>query len=130
MGKIGTELMGNKNLCIPVAQGETIQEASMVAIGTDGYAVAAVKKEGLKVAGCAMKYVDNSKGKAGDEHVLVRRGAFFQNNDGTIKMTDLLKDCYVTDKNTVTITAEGSSRAGTILGVEENGVIVEMMGGF
>lgn len=125
--KIGTMLMGNKNICIPVAAKTIINEASMVAIDTDGFAVEAAKAEGLRVAGCAMKFVDNFKGEAGAAYVMVRRGAFLQRNDGTIKQTDLLKDCYVADENTVTITEKGSSKAGTILAVEEDGVIVEMM---
>lgn len=90
------------------------------------YAVEASKAEGLNVAGCAMRYTEN-EGAAGEEMVSVRRGAFVWNNDGTIENTDILKECYVSDAQTVTITAEGSSKAGVILAVEDDGVTVEML---
>ena len=48
-------------------------------------------------------------------------------NDGSIEETDILKDAYVSDEKTVTITADGSSRAGKILAVDTDGVTVEML---
>ena len=38
-----------------------------------------------------------------------------------------MKPCYVSDAQTVTITATGSSKAGVILGIEGDGVIVETL---
>lgn len=127
MDRAGNEKLSAMNLNIPVAAGETIAEAVMVAIGGDGYAVAAKKAAGLTVAGCAMRHTDNAAGSAGAVAVQVRRGAFVWNNDGSIKETDLLKDAYVSDEKTVTITADGSSRAGKILAVDPDGVTVEML---
>lgn len=126
MDRVGNEKMGSMELNIPVAASTTITEAHMVAINSDGYAVEASKAEGLNVAGCAMRYTEN-EGAAGEEMVSVRRGAFVWNNDGTIENTDILKKCYVSDAQTVTITAEGSSKAGVILAVEDDGVTVEML---
>lgn len=126
MDRVGNEKMGSMELNIPVAASTTITEAHMVAINSDGYAVEASKAEGLNVAGCAMRYTEN-RGAAGEEMVSVRRGSFVWNNDGTIKNTDILKECYVSDAQTVTITAEGSSKAGVILAVEDDGVTVEML---
>lgn len=126
MDRVGNEKMGSMELHIPVAASTTITEAHMVAINSDGYAVEASKAEGLNVAGCAMRYTEN-EGAAGEEMVSVRRGAFVWNNDGTIENTDILKECYVSDAQTVTITAEGSSKAGVILAVEDDGVTVEML---
>lgn len=126
MDRVGNEKMGSMELNIPVAASTTITEAHMVAINSDGYAVEASKAEGLNVAGCAMRYTEN-RGAAGEEMVSVRRGAFVWNNDRTIKNTDILKECYVSDAQTVTITAEGSSKAGVILAVEDDGVTVEML---
>ena len=126
MDRVGNEKMGSMELNIPVAASTTITEAHMVAINSDGYAVEASKAEGLNVAGCAMRYTEN-EGAAGEEMVSVRRGAFVWNNDGTIETTDILKECYVSDAQTVTITAEGSSKAGVILAVEDDGVTVEML---
>lgn len=126
MDRVGNEKMGSMELNIPVAASTTITEAHMVAINSDGYAVEASKAEGLNVAGCAMRYTEN-EGAAGEEMVSVRRGAFVWNNDGTIENTDILKECYVSDAQTVTITAEGSSKVGVILAVEDDGVTVEML---
>ena len=56
----------------------------------------------------------------------MKRGTFVWGNDGTIKETDILKPCYVKDERTVTITAEGSSMAGIILEVADDGVTVDM----
>ena len=98
----------------------------MAAIGADGYAVAATASAGLRVAGCVQKYCDNRNGADGEQSVSVKRGAFVWENDGTIKETDILKLCYIKDEKTVTITADGSSVAGTILTVEDDGVTVDM----
>ena len=120
MDRAGNEKLNVMGLQIPVAANTTITEACMVAINSDGYAVEASKTEGIKVAGCAMRYTENA-GADGEEMVPVRRGAFVWNNDGSIENTDILKDCYVSDAQTVTITA------GVILAVEDDGVTVEML---
>lgn len=125
MERAGNERSGNKNLMLPVAAGTKITEGTMVALGASGYAVPADKSPDLRVAGVALTYADNTSGADGQQYALARRGCFVLNNDGTIKETDILKDCYVSDETTVTITADGSSRAGLILGVEEDGVIIE-----
>ena len=125
MDRTGNQKLSAQDLVIPVAAGKVIREAELVAVGTDGYAVPASASTGLTVAGCAQRFADNSKGAAGDVTVLVRRGAFVWNNDGTIKGTDLLKDAYVSDAQTVTITSTGSSRAGKILAVDPDGITVE-----
>lgn len=126
MDRVGNEKMGAMDINIPVAASTKITEAHMVAINADGYAVEASKAADIKVAGCAIKYTEN-EGADGEKMVLVRRGAFVWNNDGTIENTDILKDCYVSDAQTVTITPEGSSKAGVILAVEADGVTVEML---
>ncbi|MCM1161501.1 MAG: hypothetical protein NC412_09785 [Roseburia sp.] len=127
MDRAGNEKLDSTNLMIPVAANTSITEATMVAINEDGYAVTASKAENLVVAGCAMRFADNSSGAAGAEMVHVRRGAFVWDNDGTINSTDILKDAYVSDGKTVTITATESSRAGKILAVDSDGVTVEML---
>ena len=127
MDRTGNQKLFHMDINIPVAEGETIAEATMVAITADGYAVTASKASGLTIAGCAMRLTDNVSGSAGAVKVPVRRGAFVWDNDGSIEETDILKDAYVSDGNTVTITADGSSRAGRILAVDPDGVTVEML---
>lgn len=127
MDRTGNQKLSNSDIYIPVAAGMVIHEAAMVAINTDGYAVMASKTAGQCVAGCAMKFTDNASGSAGALAVPVRRGAFVWNNDGSIKQTDILKDAYISDARTVTITADGTSKAGKIIAVDADGVTVEML---
>lgn len=123
MYRVGNQKLSSMDLLIPVAAGEVIREATMVAVNEDGYAVAASKAEDLMVAGCAMAFADNTSGSAGAAKVPVRRAAFVWANDGSIQQTDLLKDAYVSDAVTVTLTGTGSSRAGKILAVEDDGAV-------
>jgi hypothetical protein len=127
MERTGNEKLSALNISVPVAAKTAITEGTMVAINKDGYAVEASKAEGLTVAGCALRYADNTAGGDGDISVPVRRGAFVWGNDGSIEETDVLKDAYVSDEKTVTITADGSSKAGKILAVDADGVTVEML---
>ena len=126
MNRIGNQKLSNLDIVLPVAAGAVIHEAVMVAVNADGYAVEAYKAVGLKTAGCALQLVDNSAGAAGAVVVPVRRGAFVWGNDGSVKQTDILKDAYISDAQTVNATDAGSSRAGKILAVDADGVTVEM----
>ena len=110
-----------------VKGGAELTEATMAAINGDGYAAPAAASAGLKVAGCVQRYCDNRNGADGEQTVSVKRGVFVWDNDGTIKETDILKPCYVKDERTVTITADGSSVAGIILEVADDGVTVDMI---
>lgn len=127
MDRTGNERTGNRMLNIPVKGGAELTEATMAAINGDGYAAPAAASAGLKVAGCVQRYCDNQNGADGEQTVSVKRGVFVWDNDGTIKETDILKPCYVKDERTVTITADGSSVAGIILEVADDGVTVDMI---
>ena len=127
MNRAGNERTGNRMLNIPVKGGAELTEATMAAINSDGYAVEATASAGLLIAGCVQRYCDNRNGADGEQTVSVKRGTFVWENDGTIKNTDLLKPCYIKDDVTVSLTAEGSSYAGIILAVEDDGVTVDMM---
>lgn len=124
--RIGERKMDSSIMVLPVAEGEEVQTACMVALNTDGYAVLASKKTGLKVAGMAMQYVDNRNGKNGSRNVNVYRGSVVMGNDGSIKQTDILKKAYVSGAQEVTITDTGSSMAGTILEVDDDFVTVDI----
>lgn len=120
---------GAQRISIPVAAGTTIYEGSLVALNAQGYAQPAAKAEGLTAAGRADTYADNSQGTAGAISVIVRRGAFVWDNDPATanKVTQalVLKPCYILDDCTVTALATGSSMAGTVLGITDDGIIVE-----
>ena len=127
MDRTGNERTGNRMLNIPMKGGAELTEATMAAINGDGYAAPVAASAGLKVAGCVQRYCDNRNGADGEQTVSVKRGVFVWDNDGTIKETDILKPCYVKDERTVTITADGSSVAGIILEVADDGVTVDMI---
>lgn len=126
MDRTGNERLGNMNIVIPVAAKTVLMENTIVAVGADGYAVSGTKAEGLIAAGRVEILADNGAGEAGDISVEVRRGTFVWDNDGTIKSTDVLKECYIAGSTSVTITADGASPAGIILAVDEDGVTVDM----
>ncbi len=126
MERTGNERTGNRMFNIPVKGGAELTEATMAAINEDGYAAPAAASAELRVAGCVQRYCDNRNGVDGEQTVSVKRGTFVWDNDGTIKETDILKPCYVKDERTVTITADGSSMAGIILEVADDGVTVDM----
>ena len=87
-----------------------------------------LRPRGLTVAGVALEPADNRTGADGDIWVKVRRGAFVMENSATpssqAKATDILKTCYLEDAVTISMTSTGSSPAGTVLAVEEDGVTV------
>ena len=126
MGRIGNERTGANNLVLQVAGGQVLEQGTMVALNTDGYAVPATKAADLVIAGVAQSYADNRQGADGAEVVSVRRGAFVMAADATIKETDLLKTAYMADAKTLTLTAEGSSPVGAILEVAADGVTVQV----
>jgi hypothetical protein len=128
MNRIGNERLGNQLIIIPVAASTSIDEGVMVAINADGYAVPAAKATGLTVAGRCELAVDNKNKTAGALSVRVKRGVFVYANSttGAVKETDLLKKCFVEDSETVTITSEESSMAGTILEADGEFVTVEI----
>lgn len=126
MERIGNERTGANNLVLQVAGGQVLEQGTMVALNTDGYAVPAAKAADLMIAGVAQSYADNRLGGDGTEVVSVRRGAFVMAGDSTIKETDLLKTAYMADATTLTLTAEGSSPVGAILEVTEDGITVQV----
>lgn len=126
MERTGNEKLGSRILHVPVASGTVLEEATIAVLNSNGYAAPGEKASGLTAAGCVAVGCDNSGGSDGDKSVEIIRGTFVWNNDGTITNTDLLKTCYIADKKTVTLTAEGASAAGVILAVEPDGVTVDM----
>lgn len=114
---------GGKTLILPVAAKTTIEQGSLVAL-SGGYAIPAKKAASLIAVGRAETFAEN-QGAAGEEFIEVKRGAFLWDNDGTIKETHIMSNCYIVDDHTVTATATGSSVAGKVLMVTNEGVAVE-----
>lgn len=125
MERCGNEKLSTETLILPVKGKTEIKEGMLVVLDATGYAIPGKKAEGLVAAGVSQAYVNNL-GADGEEQVLVHRGAFVLNSDG-IQITDLLKDCYIKDSETVTMTSTGASIAGKILAVESDGITVEIL---
>ena len=120
---------GATSLVLPVKAATTIFQGSIVAIGTDGYAIPGKKAANLKAAGRAEETVENT-GKDGEATVRVTRGTFVFENSGTaankLSAVDILGPCYIEDDQTVTALATGASAAGLVVRVDDSGVAVEM----
>lgn len=126
-----TEIEDCRRLVLPVAAGTKIFDGCLVVIGTDGYAQPATKAENLKAVGRAEEFVDNTNGADGAVTIEVRRGVFLWDNDPTTanQITDahVLGNCYIVDDSTVTSLATGSSVAGKVVGIYDEGIAVETL---
>lgn len=113
---------------LPAKAKAVIWQGALVAVDETGCAVPAEKAEGLTAAGRAEHSVDNSAGEDGDLKVKIRRGCYKWENSETdpVDETCVLKDCYMEDDQTVAKTETGTSVAGKVLAVTENGVLVEI----
>lgn len=111
----------------PVAAATRIYAGSMVMLDALGNAAGATTATGLKPAGRAEEYVDNSDGAAGDRTVLTRRGEFLWANDGSVTRAHIGAAAYAVDDQTVAATDGGGTRSacGTIRNVSATGVWVE-----
>ena len=117
-------------ITVPVKAGAKIYAGSLV-VADGGYAKAAVKAESLIALGRADQYVDNSSGANGDVKIRVRRGLFQWANTavqaGAVSVSEIGKDVYILDDQTVDKRAAASSKAGKCLGVDSEGVWVETL---
>lgn len=115
-------------MAFPVKAGAKIFAGAIVVLDA-GYAKPGVKAENLVFVGRANKMVDNSGGADGAASVLVRRKrAFCWKNSaggGKVAQADVGGAAYIADDETVTKTAAGASKAGTVLAVDDDGVWVE-----
>ena len=123
-----TELANSgRFLCLPVKAGTTIYQGSLVALDADGYAVPGKTATGLTAAGRAEETVAASET---DSTISVTRGVFVFENTATtankIKAANVLKTCYIEDDQTVTTLATGTSVAGTVIRVDDDGVAVQI----
>lgn len=108
---------------------------TMAAINTAGYAGMAGATgftTGAVIVGRFERDCDNSAGAAGDKATEVNRGVFkFTNSTSTdaLSQADIGRPCYAADNQTLARTAgAGGTRpyAGVVLGVESDGVWVEI----
>lgn len=127
-----TEMKDGELLPVPMAA-VLIYAGAIVAANSSGYATKGQAAVGMTYLGRAEEQVDNSAGSNGSKSILVRRGkAFKWKNSGTSAITqaDFGKVCYIEDDQTVSKTDQAGtlSAAGTIVGVESDGVWVAEVG--
>lgn len=120
---------GGKIIKLPVKASTRIFDGGMVAIDSNGFAIPAIKQEGLIVAGRAENYSDNRNGADGEIQVIIKRGTFKWKNDteNPIEKNGILKNCYILDDETVTALNTGTSIAGKVVGIENDGILVETL---
>ena len=115
-------------MSLPMKGGTTIYQGALVAL-EDGFAVPAKKAAGLIAASRAEETASNL-GADGAVSVQVSRGIFVYANSTAaadrVSAAHLLQPCYIEDDQTVTAAAAGSSVAGLVICVDENGVAVEV----
>ena len=120
---------GARYLVLPVKGATIIYQGAIVAVDANGYAIPGKKAGGLMAAGRAEETVENS-GADGAATIRVARGTFVWDNTGTaankITVAHLLKPCYIEDDQTVTALATGTSVAGLVVRVDDEGVAVEI----
>lgn len=124
-----------EDMVLPVAANKVIYSGALVAADADGNATPGATSTTLRAVGRAEETVINNPGLAGAQTVKVSRGVFKFANDATTPVTaaHIMKDCYIVDDQTVAST-DGStsttsatrSKAGRVLGVESDGVWVEI----
>lgn len=117
-------------LQVPIEANTLIEAGNLVALNNAGYAVHASTALNLRVVGRAEQTVNNQGGAQGARQVRVSRGVFkWQNSAGADQITqaDLLNDCYIVNSTQVAKTngSNTRSRAGRVVGVEDDGVWVE-----
>jgi hypothetical protein len=118
-------------ISVPMATNTTIYAGSIVVANGSGYAAPGSTATTLTALGRAEERKTNS-GANGAALILVRRKkAFkFKNSAGDpVGQANLGKTCYIVDDETVSATNAGGntqSAAGKVLGVDSDGVWVEM----
>lgn len=108
----------------PVAASTLIYAGAMVALNAAGNAIPAIPTA-ARMRGVALAEADNSSGAIGDENVIIERGPFLVDNNGTVNRTHIGGSVYVVDDNTVG--AAGTLIAGKCLDVTAQGVVVEIL---
>jgi hypothetical protein len=115
---------------VPLPANGKVWQGGMVQVTAAGYAASASATAANVTVGRADETVDNTGGANGDKSVKVRRGVFRYANSAAgdlIARTEIGKDCYVVDDQTVAKTSNTGVRpvAGKVFGVDAQGVWVE-----
>lgn len=118
-------------LAVPVAANTSIPAGVLAAANATGYAVNGATSTTLTALGRSEEAVDNTGGADGAKSIVVRRNKAFKFANlaaDAVTQASLGKPCYIADNQTVAATNGANSRsvAGTVRGVEVDGVWVEI----
>ncbi|MDZ4042907.1 MAG: hypothetical protein U1D96_05355 [Eubacteriales bacterium] len=117
-------------LALGVAANVKIHAGALVVANAAGFAAPGSTALGLKAVGRAESQADNTGGANGAVTVEVLRGVFKFKNAAAdpVGLTHLLDDCYIVDDESVAATSGTAtrSRAGKVLGIDPDGVWVEI----
>lgn len=110
---------------VPVSANTRIFAGALVAINSSGLALPAANVSGQPAIGIAQRQVDNRGGTASAMLVRVCRLPHLLANNPASKVTraKIGQDCFILDDQTVSLS--GSSRAGRVLDVDDEGVWVD-----
>lgn len=122
-----TPLMDAQCVWVPVKGGVVIHAGALVCVDATGFLVPGATATTLTYVGRAEEAVNATVVADGERVAPVRRGlAFKWANDGSITQAHLFQPAYVVDDQTLAATAGGTrSVAGTIVGIEADGVWIE-----
>jgi hypothetical protein len=115
---------------VPVAAGTKICNGAAVALNAGGFAVSA-GPGAAHLRGIADETVDNTDDDVGGAlsiQVITPEAAYF---DGTgFDQEDVGLQVYFSDDHTVTETSSTNTFAGRIRSVDDNGILVDLRGGY
>lgn len=125
-----TTMKDGELISVPVAANVKIYAGALVAANATGHATPGATATTLTYLGRAEEVADNTGGADGAKSVMVRRKKAFKfKNSGADAVTqaELGKTCYIVDDETVAKTNGTGTRsaAGTVLGLDSDGVWVE-----
>lgn len=129
MGERNTPYKDGELIPLGVAAATKIEAGKMVAINASGYAVEASDAAGITVMGRAEETIDNTAGANGDLAVIVRRNKAFKfenSSANAITVAHIGSNALVEDDETVASDTTNDIPAGKILGLESDGVWVEI----
>jgi len=117
-------------LAVAVAANAVIPAGVIVAANATGFATNGATATTLTALGRSEEAVDNTGGADGAKSIVVRRNKAFKFGNlagDLVSQASLGKVCYIADNQTVAATNGTNTRsvAGTVLGVEADGVWVE-----
>lgn len=121
-----TQLLG-----VPVATNAVIPAGVIVAANATGFAVNGLTSTTITALGISDIAIDNTGGVDGAQTILVRRDKAFKLANlaaDLVTQASIGKPCYIADNQTVAATNGTNTRsvAGTVLGVESDGVWVKI----